>query len=139
MRQEFKGAILAIREAIIDDMITNGETRKIVFDAYNAYQENERDAVDYIFSTTNTDDLICCLKGGMTAKELAAIVSTRCEHFLFGANYQTPKVLYDHQVSEVLVSSLEDVLEDVLLYPNTGSAYEHLYETYVTNYIKGEE
>ena len=46
---------------------------KMVLAAYNDFQEAERDGVDYIFDVENTDDLKCCIDGGMSAKEIAGL------------------------------------------------------------------
>lgn len=58
--------------------------------AYNYYQETERNGVNYIFNIENNDDVIRCMKGGMTSKEVCdlytASQSTHTKYFYYGYN-----------------------------------------------------
>ena len=54
----------ALKRNIANDMHDSkkGEViTRYVLDAYNAYQEQERDGVDYIFNIHNREDLACCV------------------------------------------------------------------------------
>ena len=81
-----------------------------LIDVYNTYQEEERDGVDYIFDFHNKEDLCTCIKGGLTAEELAELVAKFLDNdgenyttkFLFGCNRESPYLL----TRSVLISSL---------------------------------
>lgn len=115
---------------------------KMVLAAYNDFQEAERDGVDYIFDVENTDDLKCCIDGGMSAKEIAGLYlgsqSQHLRYFYFGCNYPTPKPIPNWDTLRLqLVSWLSDLIPNVLAYPFAYESYRQLYERYVTDVIIG--
>lgn len=132
-----------IKNSIVEDLkdVRSEKGWKVfqmVLAAYNDYQETERDGVDYIFDVDNTEDVICCLNGGMTSKEFSKLwdgsQSTHCRYFLFGYNYNGAKAFNtDDEVVENLISWLDDVLADVLAYPYSNDSYKELYRWYVTD------
>lgn len=78
-----------------------------LIDVYNTYQEEERGGVDYIFDLQNKEDLCTCIKGGLTAEEIAELVAKSFDEnyttkFLFGCNHESPYLL----THSVLISSL---------------------------------
>lgn len=81
-----------------------------LIDVYNTYQEEERDGVDYIFDFQNKEDLCTCIKGGLTAEELAELVimfqndnsEDYTPNFLFGCNRESPYLL----TRSVLITTL---------------------------------
>lgn len=82
-----------------------------LLNAYNAYQENERNGVDYLFDFENQDDLICCIQGGLTATEIANLIATYNSGdnnnyttlFFFGCNYKTPKLITIDEFKNILL------------------------------------
>ena len=55
----FEIMVAEIRNAVFNDLMSmkeEGALLKLVLNAYNAYQEDERDGVDYIFDLTNQDE-----------------------------------------------------------------------------------
>ena len=115
---------------------------KMVLAAYNDFQEAERDGVDYIFDVENTDDLKCCIDGGMSAKEIAGLYlgsqSQHLRYFYFGCNYPTPKPIPNWDTLRLqLVSWLSDLIPNVLAYPFAYESYKQLYVRYVTDVIIG--
>lgn len=116
---------------------------KMVLAAYNDYQESQRDGVDYIFDVENTDDLKCCIEGGMTAKEICDLYlgsqSQHLRYFYFGCNYPTPKPIANWDALRLtLVAWLPDLISNVIAYPFAYESYRQLYVRYVTNNIIGE-
>lgn len=116
---------------------------KMVFAAYNDYQESERDGVDYIFDIENADDLKCCIEGGMTAKEICDLYlgsqSQHLRYFYFGCNYPTPKPIANWDALRLtLVAWLPDLISNVIAYPFAYESYRQLYVKYVTNNIIDE-
>ena len=78
MKKAIETMVQKISGAIINDTrnVYSAEgdmVLKMVLAAYNDYQESERDGVDYIFDIENTNDLKCCIDGGMTAKAIGGL------------------------------------------------------------------
>ena len=44
-----------------------------LLNAYNRWQEDEKDGVDYIFHIDKQDDLISCVNGGMTSEDIVKL------------------------------------------------------------------
>lgn len=113
---------------------------ELVLDAYNTYQEEERDGVDYIFNINKPEDLKCCIEGGMTAQEVAWVYNQSQVNttplFYFGIKYQKPKPIetYDVLVNK-LIKWLDNVLPCVLAYPYILKSYEELYKVCITDYM----
>ena len=135
-----------IKNNIVRDMrdldSTKGyETLKMVLAAYNSYQEQERDGVDYIFNINDQDDLKCCVEGGLTAQEICGLwlksQSSHREYFYFGCNYEKPlQIATLAELRTTLVMWLDNVLPCVLAYPHLDSEYAALYERYVTPMVE---
>lgn len=102
--------------------------------AHNRYQENECDCADYLYNLNNTDDLIWCIKGGMTAEKLASLVNTTfwgedkgSSFFRLGTQAQRLSV---GQTKNIVYSYVDEIMEDVLKYPYIEE-YRPIYELYV--------
>ena len=113
--------------------------KPLVLKAYNRWQEDERDSADYIFDLYNPDDLIACIKGGLTPTEIASMVGRIRENtksmtrfFMFGSNHKQPKMLSIQPLDNQLLGSLEEVLAYMLVYPYVED-YKDLYVELVTN------
>ena len=113
---------------------------ELVLNAYNTYQEEERDGVDYIFNINNIEDVKCCLNGGITIDELATIYNgskvDTSPYFFFGVNHKIPNVIWNESVLiEILVSRLYEIIPCVIAYVVYHDAYKKLYEYCITNYM----
>ena len=147
MNVAIKTFINGIKSTIVEDMKDvrsdkGWKTFKMLLAAYNDYQESERDGVDYIFDIENTEDVICCLKGGMTSKEVCSLfLGSRGKHskyFLFGCNYEEAKAFSDYEdVAKNLIAWLDEVLAEVIAYPYSYDSYRELYTWYVTDVLIG--
>ena len=144
MENVLKSLVSEIKSNIAHDLkqypFSNGELLKLVLDAYNTYQEEERDGVDYIFDINKPEDLKCCIEGGMTAKEVAWLYEqsqvNTTPFFYFSVNYQHPKPIMNYNaLMSNLVAWLDNVLPCVLAYPYLLKSYEKLYKVCVTNYM----
>jgi hypothetical protein len=145
MEKAIKTMVQKISDAIIKDtrdvFSAEGDmVLKMVLAAYNDFQESERDGVDYIFDIENTNDLKCCIDGGMTAKEIGGLYlgshSQHLRYFYFGCNHPTPKPISTWEtLRQQLVSWLSDLIPNVLAYPFAYESYRKLYERYVTDVI----
>jgi len=110
----------------------------LVFKAYNDFQESEFDGADYIHNIDDKDDLMCCIKGGMTTKEIAHIYNesqvNSTPYFFFGANYPQPKMIAnEEELCDVIMSRILEIVVNVLAYPYAYKSYQDLYVKYVTN------
>lgn len=147
MKKAIETMVQKISGAIINDTrnvsIEKGYmVLKMVLAAYNDYQESERDGVDYIFDIENTNDLKCCIDGGMAAKEIGGLYlgsqSKHLRYFYFGCNHPTPKPIANWEtLRQQLVSWLPDLIPNVLAYPFAYESYKQLYVRYVTDVIIG--
>lgn len=112
--------------------------RPLVVKAYNRWQEDERDGVDYIFNLSKQDDLITCIKGGLTPTQIARMVGhindnpkTMTTFFMFGPNRKEPKMLSIQPLDNQLLGSLNEILSYMLIYPYADD-YKELYTELVT-------
>ena len=121
--EAFNNLIAVIAEETKRNLPTNESLISVTLDAYNLYQEEERDGVDYIFNINNADDLKCCVDGGLTANEIAEIVKNVNEkhytpYFFFGVNYNRPKQLKEFkELTDQLIANADEVVRKVLAYP----------------------
>ena len=142
MKPTILNLIALIKEDLAHDIKAgNKEIREIVLKAYNQYEDTEHDGVDYLFDLNNQNDLKCCVKGGMGAKEIAHLYFDMKAHhftpyFFFGVNYDTPQgIATEEHLNDILIGYLEDVLAHVIAYPYSGKAYENLYRLCITEYM----
>lgn len=144
MENVFKSLVAEIKRNIVCDLHQylgyDGKLLKLVLDAYNTYQKEERDGVDYIFDINNPDDLQCCIAGGMTAKEVAWLYEqsqvNTTPFFYFGVNYQQPKPIVNYKALVTnLINWLDEILPCVLAYSYLVKSYEKLYKVCVTDYM----
>lgn len=145
MEKAIKTMVQKISDAIINDtrnvFSAEGDmVLKMVLAAYNDYQESERNGVDYIFDIENTDDLKCCIDGGMTAKEIGGLYlgshSRHLRYFYFGCNHPTAEPIANWEtLRQQLVSWLPDLIPNVLAMPFAYESYKQLYTRYITDFI----
>ena len=145
MEKAIRTMVQKISDAIINDTRNvhsagGNILLKMVLAAYNDYQESERDGVDYIFDIENTDDLKCCIDGGMTAKEIGGLYlgshSQHLRYFYFGCNHPTAEPIANWEtLRQQLISWLPDLIPNVLAYPFAYESYNYLYVRYVTGVI----
>ena len=96
-----------------------------LIDVYNTYQEEERDGVDYIFDFHNKEDLCTCIKGGLTAEELAELVAKSNDNdgenyttkFLFGCNHESPYLLTHSVLITTLALNANEIVDCMLQDP----------------------
>ena len=96
---------------------------KIALEAYNRYQEDERDGVDYIFDLTNKEDLIAMIDGGLNAVEIHDMVNRGQRFFLFGCNYEYPEALNNHNVLDNIYNTADDITRHAFVYADVCKEY----------------
>lgn len=143
METIIKQLAVKIKDDLVHDMRNeqNGDDiTMLVLAAYNRYQEDERDGVDYIFNLNNADDLKCCIDGGMHANEIASIYYNHKAHkhttyFLFGQNYEQPEIFQTWDALKTyLTNFLDSIIKYMLVYHNTDG-YRQLYDHCISGYI----
>jgi hypothetical protein len=124
----------------IEEDINYPEVHAMLLKAYNRYQEDERDGVDYIFNINRPDDLITCIQGGLTAEEIAKfhnrvgcwLIPT--PHFLFGCNHKEMKPMGRDNIINAIVAVLDEIIDNIIAYPWVEE-YRAVYTHYITNKI----
>ena len=124
----------------IEGDINYPEACAILLKAYNRYQEDERDGVDYIFNINNQDDLITCIQGGLTAEEIANFYNSvkgwvnSTPFFLFGCNHKEMKPMDRNNIIDAIVAVLDELIDNIIAYPWVEE-YRAVYTHYITNKI----
>ena len=127
----------------IEEDINYPEGRAMFLKAYNRYQSDERDGVDYIFNINNPNDLITCIQGGLTAEEIANFHNkvksweTPTPHFLFGCNHKEMTPMGSDNIVDAIVAVLDDIIDNIIAYPWVEE-YRAVYTHYITNKIIGD-
>lgn len=134
----------SIESNLIHDMnreLSGDDTTILVLNAYNRYQYDERDGVDYIFDIRKGEDLKCCIDGGMTAHEIASLnndctrTAKSTPYFMFGQNHRTAEVVQTwEQLKQILCVELHKVILHMITYPNIDG-YKELYKHCITDYM----
>lgn len=119
-------------------MATDSDIFNLVLDVYNEYQESERDGADYIFDLNKKEDLIVCIKGGLTARMVQELVNKLdggfTQYFYFGYNYPTPISIKFKDLKLNLSNYLDELVDYIIAYPFEGACRE-LYTILITNLI----
>ena len=102
-------------------MATDTDVFNLVLDVYNKYQESERDGIDYIFDLNKKEDLIDCIKGGLTARMIQELVDNLddgfTQYFYFGCNYPTPISIKFKDLKTNLYNYLDEIVDYIIAYP----------------------
>lgn len=137
MKETFDKLLEIIKNRIEKEIKWSDDMLYAVLCAYNKWQEDERDGVDYIFNIDNNKDLECCVRGGMSATDIAWLVdkfkSCHSNYFLFGNNHQTPEPFASKEELVKYISySIADFLPYVFFEP---SAYTELYDLLMYDFV----
>lgn len=147
MVENFNSIVEIMKRRIAHDLRydnTNG-VLDIVLNAYNRFQKDEIDGVDYIFDITIQNDLKCMVEGGLTVPEIAGAWSkiknegiTPCFHF--GPKYNGLEALGTlAELKRNLIAWLDEFIPYVIMYVTRCIEYQNLYEHYITEYLERKE
>lgn len=106
-----------------------------IINVYNRYQEDEKEGVDYLFNIDNKEDVIVCLKGGMTLDELVKLHKQKdnsSKWFLFGQNHPNPLIVGNYALERYLLSCANEIAKCIIAYPWVEE-YRALYVEWITN------
>lgn len=131
MKETIKSLIDEVITMVEKDIETDDAVLAKVLYAYNKYQENERDGVDYIFNINNKEDLKCCVDGGLTARDITDMfLKSGCSdsltpYFYFGANHPKPEQIRSKDdLIQQMVGALPALIPFVIAYPHTCTLYD---------------
>lgn len=123
---------------MVADRLVRGQRFDLLLAAYNRWQEDERDGVDYLFNVTNSEDVICCLKGGLTMEQLRTMLNeyeaNGIEYFYFGCNHPTPTMVTLEKVISQLTANADEIVKYAIAYPSVDE-YKAIYELFITEEI----
>lgn len=125
----------------LDNLKRNGKNDTIL-KAYNTYQEQNRDGVDYLFSLENGHELAVCFEGGIKIEDVADMHSHyvndgATEYFLFGVNYDQPRQITSiEELNTTLEDCLREIIHNALLCP---WAYKDFYNEFIVPFFEDFE
>ena len=145
MVENFNSIVEIMKRRIAHDLRNGNGALDMVLNAYNRFQEDERDGVDYIFDITNQNDLGYMVEHGLTVTEIALACNKIqnegiTSYFHFGCNYTTLHALgtlADLKLN--LISWLDEFLPYVIMYVTRCTEYQALYEHYITEYLESKD
>lgn len=110
----------------------DGRNTEILLNAYNHYQEDEKDCNDYIFDAENREELIYCMRRGLTFDKIQKMdVENNTPFFFFNWDENKVEMIKDIEtLREHLFSSLDCLIGYVLLYVGQNEEYKEFYERF---------
>ena len=90
---------------------------KPYLDFYNAYQESERDGVDYIFDLENKDDVAVLLANCENMKEFRELINSGQRFCFSGVNYPSPKFVNENDIFECISYWAFDLAAWMICFP----------------------
>ena len=137
--------IKLVSNAIIEDLKDNSgnvqnqdDILNTMLEAYNMWQEDTHDGVDYIFNINNKKDVICILQDdNMQVRDISSLYinqfnSNGTPYFRYGQNYEKPKVFTSMEsLKEQLIDNTEWVITHLFLFANNTDIYHKLFNMYI--------
>ena len=90
---------------------------KPCLDFYNAYQEAERDGVDYIFDLKNVADVAALIRGCKDMDEARKFIDSGQRFCLGGVNYPSPRFVNSDDIFECIHYYAFDLAAWMLCFP----------------------
>lgn len=115
----------------------NNDLFIMMLNAYNTWQEDENDGVDYIFDIDNKEDTICCLQGGMNVSDIVRIYNEMTDnkhsgYFNFGQNYPKGQFYASIEaVVEIICSQMDNIIRHILWFRKDTKEYEYIISNYI--------
>lgn len=141
--------IKLVSNAIVEDLKDNSSSVLYVDDiidtmlkAYNMWQEDTHDGVDYIFNINNKDDVIYLLQNdkNIQVRDISSLYINQYNnngtpYFRYGQNYEYhPKVLMSmKQLKTQLIDNAEWVITHLFLFANNTDTYHKIFNMYIGN------
>lgn len=105
--------------------------------AYNMWQEDTQDGVDYIFDITDKQDVIDLLKGDFSVGGITSIYNgqehqAHTRYFRYGQNYELPMAFRTmKELKEYLAKETKWVIIHLFLFRNDTEEYKTIFDIYV--------
>ena len=111
-----------------------------VLRVYNRWCETENDGQEYIFDIRSTDDVICCMKAGLTMEDASRIYEdskvSASPFFFFGHSYTKPCVFGTwKEVAGFLCATADEYLLHFLESVYVFDEYHALWQDVISDYI----
>ena len=141
MNLNILNCVTQIECCCLDNLKYNGKNDTIL-KAYNTYQEQNRDGVDYIFSLEDGHDLAVCFEGGIKIEDVAQMHTQHVnggatQYFLFGVNYPQPKqMLTEDELNTTITDCIRAIIYNALLCP---WAYKDFYNEFIVPFFEDFE
>lgn len=143
MNEIVKNLIKEVKKQFNRDLASL-ESKKIlsVIDAYNQWQEECKNCVDYLYCINVAEDLKACIDGGMKATDIAKVVEHGNAYFFFGENHEWVEEVKSKgekgigDLGYILAGALDELIPYVLKNPR-GKAFE-MYQRYVSTLIEND-
>lgn len=116
--ERFTYRVMEVQNNLCRDLLFHKPLNvKSYLDLYNAYQESERDGVDYIFDLENKDDVAVLLSNCEDMKEFHKLINSGQRYCLSGVNYPQPKFLNDNGIFDEVRYCATDLAAWMLCFP----------------------
>ena len=119
-----------------------GKNIDLCLAAYNYWQDEERDGVNYIFNLEDENDLKYLVdKGMITASDICWVMKQKSHLFMFEGEVGSGriKVVYPQALVNILMGNSVDFMACAIMYvgrTGSDSPYANVYDEYVTSYIE---
>ena len=135
---------VALIERAREMLIHDSDFVDTVIEAYNKYQDNERDGVDYLFCARYEKDVECCFNGGLKVENFVRAFNNMeksgwTAYFHFGQNHPEPSFYINEEaLIDHLNAYMKPIIKCMLLRPDID-AYSDLYDALISDYMFDNE
>lgn len=135
----FNDIVNEVSRSIWRDLNSGRNVQKLL-DAYNYWQEQECDGVNYIFDINNKNDVKFLVNNdSITTTDIVWIVGAKEDLFMF-TDSGIELISYDRAI-EIIKNNTESILQCMFLYVarcGSNSPYNEIYEEYITQILEKE-
>ena len=135
----FNDIVNEVSRSIWGDLNSGRNVQKLL-DAYNYWQEQECDGVNYIFDINNKDDVKHLVNNdSLTAIDIVWIMGAKEDLFIF-TDAGIELISYEKAI-DIIKKNTESILQCMFLYVarcGSNSPYSEIYEEYITQILEKE-
>jgi hypothetical protein len=134
--------VLSVLESKIARDLRKGKNIDLCLEAYNYWQDEERDGRDYIFNIDDSNDLKCLVDNNMlTAWGVFWVMSQKDSHFFTfeGEIDAGMRMISKNELIDILIANAVHYMAYAIMYVGRcgkDSPYANIYEEYITTYIE---
>ena len=144
MKKIIRDLQVALIERAREMLIHDSDFMDTVIEAYNKYQDEERDGVDYLFCARYEPDVKCCFEGGLKVEHFVRSFNKMekagwTPYFHFGQNHPEPSFYTCNQaIIDHLNACMQPIIQCMHLHPDID-AYSALYKALISDYMFNNE